>query len=142
MGGIMSKRRRGERLNGYPNDVLAPDGVSEYGWRMVRKGGVVKFVNSDWQHDSLIPYIGQYVTVKVGCVHCVDVDVFKEYPCGCYNQNHICNIKIPETDYTERQAGSIDEYDCPECGSYNTIMGLDGMVCSSCGFQFNPEEEN
>ena len=35
----MKTRMRGERPNGYPNDVMAPDGIPEYGWRKVGKGG-------------------------------------------------------------------------------------------------------
>jgi hypothetical protein len=87
---------------------LAPDGVAEYGWRLVRKGGIVKFVQSVWQHDALIPYIGQYVTVKVGDVYCCDVDVFIEYPNGNYRGNHICNIRH-ELDY--KTLPPDDDYD-------------------------------
>lgn len=127
----INTRRRGERPNGYPNDVLAPDGVAEYGWRKVRKGGVVKFVGSDWQHDDLIPFVGQYVTVKVGDVHCCDVDVYKEYPSGS-RSNYICNIKVKEVDLNVRPPGYKEGNHCPECGSH-TVVGLDGCVCSSCG---------
>lgn len=93
---INRRRKRGERSNGLPYDVLAPDGVAEYGWRKVRKGGVVKFVHRDWQHDALLPFIGEYVTVKVGDVHCCDVDVFKEYPTGDWYDTFICNIAVEE----------------------------------------------
>jgi hypothetical protein len=87
------RRYKGERSNGYPNDVKAPDGVAEYGWRLVRKRGTVYFVGTKWQSEHLLPFVGKYVTVKVGDVHCCDVDVFTEYPSGNWRTTRICNIK-------------------------------------------------
>lgn len=105
---LTSRRRRVERPNGLPKDVCAPDGIAEYGWRKVRKGGVVKFVQTNWQHDALLPYIGQYVVVKVGDVFCCDVDVFTEYPSGSFRNTFICNIKI-EVDWAKIAASEADD---------------------------------
>lgn len=64
-------RKKGERPNGYPNDVIAPDGVPEFGWRKVRNGGVVKFAGEDFQDDALIPFVGKFVCVRATCYDCV-----------------------------------------------------------------------
>ena len=87
-----NRHRKGHRVNGYPNDVLAPDGVAEYGWRLVRKDGVVKFVQSIWQDNKLLPFVGQYIVVKVTDVYCIGVTCHKEYPNGNYCSNFICQI--------------------------------------------------
>jgi len=42
-------------------DVLAPDGEVDYGIRLVRKGGRIKFNGCWYQDDRLIPYVGQYI---------------------------------------------------------------------------------
>ena len=84
--------RRGHRKNGYPSDQLCPDGVVEYGWRLVRAGGTVKFVGCYWQDDKLISHVGQYVTVVVTDCTLTGVNVYTEYPSGDWRQTHICKI--------------------------------------------------
>jgi len=60
--------------------ACAPDGVVSWGWRKVRKNGTVKFDNAFWQHESLIPYIGQYVIVSNDSGYwCTRVRVMIEY---------------------------------------------------------------
>jgi hypothetical protein len=82
---------RGDRKNGYPRDAVCADGVMDYGWRKVRKGGVVKAYGSYWQDDRLIPFIGDYVVVNSTDYHCVVVEVFKTYPTMSY-RDLICKI--------------------------------------------------
>lgn len=88
----MRNRKRGERPNGYPNDVMAPDGVPEYGWRKVRKGGVVKFAGDDWQHDALLPYVGKFVCVRATCYWLTDTEAWIDYP-NMSIKNPICVFK-------------------------------------------------
>lgn len=76
----MRNRKKGERSNGYPNDVMAPDGIPEYGWRKVRKGGIVKFAGDDYQHDALLSFVGQFVCVKTNCYWMTDVQAWTDYP--------------------------------------------------------------
>jgi hypothetical protein len=45
-------------------DVLAPDGEVDYGSRLVRKGGRLKFNGCWYQDDRLIPYVGQDMVVE------------------------------------------------------------------------------
>lgn len=52
----MSYRRRGDRK--------AVDGELAEGERLIRKGGRVKFAQEWWQHASLLPFVGQRLTVS------------------------------------------------------------------------------
>ena len=86
-----SHRLKGHRANGYPNDVMCADGVMDYGWRKVRKGGVVKAYGSNWQSDRLIPFEGEFVVVNSTCYWCVAVMIYRNYPCGT-KDDFICKI--------------------------------------------------
>lgn len=88
---ISTRRSRGERPNGLPNDVRCADGVMDYGWRKVRKGGVVRAYGSDWQDDALLPFVGEFVVVNSTCYWCVAVRVYKNYP-SCRKDDFICKI--------------------------------------------------
>ena len=69
-----------KRTNGYPRDVLAPDGIPEYGWRLVRKGGKVKIAKDYFQHDKLIPFIGKYIAFCVNDYWLQEIRFFTDYP--------------------------------------------------------------
>lgn len=84
-------RRKGYKANGLPNDVMCPDGVMDYGWRLVRKGGRVKAYGDYWQDDKLIPFVGQHVVVDSTHYWCTAIRVYRNYPSNL-NSDFICKI--------------------------------------------------
>lgn len=105
----MKTRKRGERPNGFPNDVMAPDGVPEYGWRKVRKGGLVKFAGCDFQDNALIPFIGDYVCIVATCYWLTDTQAWIDYPVN-HIRNPICTFKSkPLPVFTETDDADDDE---------------------------------
>jgi hypothetical protein len=51
-------------------DRLAPDGLTAYGWRLVREGGRVKMNNVWFQNDLLLPFVGQKIHVAMNDYWC------------------------------------------------------------------------
>lgn len=47
------------------SDTAAPDGIFSHGYRLVRPGGRVKAADTWFQHDALIPYVGDTVYVMM-----------------------------------------------------------------------------
>lgn len=45
------------------SDIYGAGGNLWRAYRKVFKGGIVKFDNSRYQHDSLLPYVGEYFFV-------------------------------------------------------------------------------
>lgn len=66
---VISKKRKNR-------DTLAPDGVTDFGTRLVRKGGKVKFCKSEWQSDDLVGYVGSRVLVQAGDYYLTEITVF------------------------------------------------------------------
>lgn len=62
---LFSKRR----------DIMAIDGVVAHGERTVRPGGKVKYANTYWQHEALLPLVGKFVRVHSGDYWMTDVTV-------------------------------------------------------------------
>lgn len=72
------------------SDQYAPDGVISCGERLVRKGGKLFFGGYIVQGEQLIPWIGKYVFVSVGCYFFLDVDISDA---NDYTK-HICKLPV------------------------------------------------
>ena len=59
---------------------MAPDGVPEYGFRLVRKGGRVKFAGEWWQHEDLRIFVGEFVVVRATEYWLQNTEVWTRYP--------------------------------------------------------------
>ena len=46
------------------HDRKAHDGLLAWGYRKVRKGGVVHALGEKWQDDELLPFVGEWVIVE------------------------------------------------------------------------------
>jgi hypothetical protein len=69
------------------------DGVMDYGWRKVRKGGVIYAYKSKWQSDLLLSFVGEYVVANNDCYYMTSIEVFKTYPTANVQKDLICKIK-------------------------------------------------
>lgn len=47
----------------WAHDSHAPDGRMAGGWRIVKQGGWVKAFGAWWNHDRLIPFVGERVWI-------------------------------------------------------------------------------
>jgi len=86
------RRRKGYKANGLRNDVMCSDGVMDYGWRLVRKGGIIKAYGSNWQDNKLLPFVGQYVAVNSTHYWCTAINVYRDYPTMDHKNQFICKI--------------------------------------------------
>ena len=81
------------------SDTAASDGIFSHGYRLVRPGGRVKAADTWYQHDALIPYVGDTVYVMVNDYW------YSELICitDDYAKTHICNAKpfYPQKEQTQ-----------------------------------------
>jgi len=63
-------------------DTCAADGGVEFGYRLVRKDGRVKFAGAWYQSDSLEYYVGTYIVMRTLDYWYTEVQAWKDYPTG------------------------------------------------------------
>ena len=65
-----------------PKDHLAPDGRVDYGYRLVREGGRVKFDAMWFQDNRLLKYVGGWVALVSASYWNAHPEVWTDYPGG------------------------------------------------------------
>lgn len=72
------KPRRGRRRRDH--DTKTPDGWTCAGWRLVHRGGYVRFSHLRHHYAVLRAFVGQWVFVQANCPYGTEIDVWLDAP--------------------------------------------------------------
>lgn len=84
------------------HDTKCPDGFTCYGWRIVRKGGYVRFSKARHYHEELLQFVGMWVYVMLDDPWGCNVAI---YPEGCL-AGVLPWLSCNELEWNEARAGN------------------------------------
>ena len=92
-------------------DVVEPDGTISSGWRLVRKGGVVKFIGYVWTHPDLENRVGEKIYIYRNDYWGVEASF-----CGDPERPYASTGRLIPACFYCHKASPHDESACVHCG--------------------------